>query len=94
MALPYDKALQEWGARKLQVKYPEIDIDRDSIRVSHEYNTGFGCNTCGTDVDSEIYIKGETTSGKLLYLYQDWDRDFGTFIREVVEAGEGTITSE
>lgn len=94
MALPYDKALQVWGVQKLHSKYPDVEFDLSTIHVDHEYYVGFGCESCGEEVDSEITVLGKSSSGAILRYTFDWRVDLSTFIKEVVEAGEGTITSE
>lgn len=105
--MEYQAALREWGARMLEERsrYPRMapgSVDRGTVRVRMDFREGFAC--CGgSDPDcycsfaespsADVVVEGRTSSGRPCSWSMDAaDFDFVTVLREVVEAGGGTLT--
>lgn len=103
--MKYEDALREWGARKIEERHyrSKHPVNRDTVKVEMEFNEGYAC--CGgTDPDcycslaesptANVKIVGVDTQGRRMYTEIDqWSFDFATVLKEIVEAGGGTVVS-
>lgn len=99
--MKYDEALREWGARKLEAA-GYGDVNRQSVIVEMEFNEGYAC--CGgRDPDcycsfaespsASVMIRGSSYNMRNARVEIDhWSFDFATILKEIVEAGGGTVT--
>lgn len=98
--MKYEDALREWGARKLE-EYNKVKIERYSVKVDLEFKEGYAC--CGgRDPDcycsfaespsANVEINGVDSKGRRYRREIDhWSFDFATVLKEIIEAGGGTI---
>lgn len=100
----YEDALKEWGARKLEAgwRFPKKhSIDRSTVNVEMEFNEGYAC--CGgsdphcycsfaESPSANVVITGTGTDYNRYNTSIDhWSFDFATILKEIVEAGGGSI---
>lgn len=105
----YEEALKVWGANKLEEwiqpsTKSKTSIVLESVKVDLEFDEGYAC--CGGR-DPDCYCsfaespsanveingvddRGERHNRKISH----WDFDFATILKEIVEAGGGTVTNE
>lgn len=100
--MKYEDALREWGARRLE-ENGYGDVDRNSVVVNMEFNEGYAC--CGgRDPDcycsfaespsAEVVITGNAFHMKSARCtISSWSFDFATILKEIVEAGGGSVVS-
>lgn len=103
--MDYKKALEMWGKAKLEAAYPNTSIDPATVYVNFDFQRGFAC--CGgRDPDcycsmaesptANVEIAGvevrRYTSRSIAINVEDFD--FVKVLGEIVNAGDGTLTSE
>lgn len=93
----YEEALKEWGARKLEKIYNGILVGRETVKVSMEFDEGYACCGgrdpycyCSFAESPRAYV--EITSGKYKCSIDSWEFNFAGILKEIVEAGGGTVT--
>lgn len=94
MTMPYEEAVQAWGAQRLKDHLGSNYSNRGKVTVTFDFDPGW------TDTDPQSYgsfdepprsnvvIKQGRSE---MYIHID-DFDFVTTIREIIEAGGGTLT--
>lgn len=104
--MKYDKALREWGARKIEEFHRGVSVDRDSVAVELEFDEGYAC--CG-GADPECYcsfaespsvhilVTGKSTAAKSRKTYSreidSYAFGFESFLQELLSvAGDNKIT--
>ncbi len=100
--MQYEEALKVWGKSKLENYYDNVDLE--SVRVEMDFNEGYAC--CGgTDPDcycsfaespsANVLITGRDDRGApLRFEISHYAFDFVTILKEIVEAGGGTINGD
>lgn len=100
--MKYDDALKEWGALRLEGNR-KIQVLRQTVKVEMDFDEGFAC--CGgTDPDcycslaesptANVQITGVDDKGRTITVsISSYEFDFATILREIVEAGGGTVSA-
>lgn len=90
--LSTEEVIKEWGLRRLRDRYPNKNIDRNSVTVDFQEGDNAGCETCGY---------GSTPAGITAYAYDEKHRyigevnvsvayDFTDVLAEFIEIGRET----
>lgn len=105
--MKYEEALRAWGKIRLEAAYntpkKTTVIDANTVEITMDFKEGYAC--CGgTDPQcycsffespsANVAISGRDTNGDHFYTSINMqDFDFSTVLKEIVEAGDGSITS-
>ncbi|MFE6967166.1 hypothetical protein ACFVAJ_18780 [Agromyces sp. NPDC057679] len=103
--IPYEDALRAWGAKRIQKYWARDDFDESivtvdvsTVTVEFEYDEGYAC--CGGR-DPECYCSQAVPPTARVYIGSSTrsisiaaeDFDFTEVLREIIEAGGGTISA-
>lgn len=105
MSVQYEKALQAWGAKKLQAAYHSygkapVMVDKKTVLVEMDFNEG--CCEPGSYYESptanvKITGMGSINNSKTIHLQTSIDHysfDFVQILGEIVDAGDGVLSRE
>lgn len=85
----YDEALKLWATSRLRAAGYEV-TNPDEVSVSFEFDSGGGCDTCGSSPSAEVVIRGP---GWVSVSIEPDEFDFATVLGEIVAAGGGSLTA-
>lgn len=93
MSMPYEDALREWGARKLE-EAGHTNVDRSIVNVEMDFNQGYHCG-CGGDPNCYCSFEEapsaniSISSGRASITIDHYSFDFASVLGEIVAVGGG-----